>query len=547
MRPAAFWTAMILAAAPFGPAEAEPACGSRAGLEREIVALHRHVLAVQSRALRARSVPADRTTGGVAVLEDRGDLVIARNPFDLEGTGIRFSPDRDGGYAAEPELSTPGPPGASTGLTEERAVRIALPFAFPFFGRTYREAFLHANGHVTFERADDEPGPPGLARFLEGPPRIAAFSADLDIARGGTVTARIEPGRAAFLWAAVPGGGQLNRNTFEIALSPAGEVGLSYGREMQSREALVGLSPGGATDASAVDFSRPARGRGALLERFSETEKVDLPSVTRRLFAAHGDLFAQVVVYTTRPLNPVGGTLAFEVNVRNEIEGIGLDQFDHSAEWGSAGVLESVVFMDGVDPYLQHDGFEFLAHEVGHRWLSRLRFRSASGPSAALLGRGNVHWSFFLDSDASVMEGNDLVDRGGGRFETVDIVRGFSALDQYVMGLRDAAEVPPFFYVEAPDDFRPNRAYKASSGPEPGVSFTGVRRDVTVGDVVAALGPRRPSAGPRVIRQAFVLVADAEAPATDARVAALGRIRARFGTYFRVATEGRGAVDTELP
>jgi hypothetical protein len=44
--------------------------------------------------------------------------------------------------------------------------------------------------------------------------------------------------------------------------------------------------------------------------------------------------------------------------------------------------------------------------------------------------------------------------------------------------------VPPFFYVEEPDDFRPNRAFKLSSTPEVGISFTGTRRDVRIEDVL---------------------------------------------------------------
>ena len=163
-----------------------------------------------------------------------------------------------------------------------------------------------------------------------------------------------------------------------------------------------------------------------------------------------------------------------------------------------------------------------------------------------LLGSANVHWSFFLDTDASVMDGNDLADRGGSRFETLDIARRYSPLDQYAMGLRAAAEVPPFFYVKDPDNFRPNRPYKATSGPEGGVSFTGVRQDLTVTDVVAALGPRRPAFGPAVFRQAFVFVADSPGAATGVRLSALSRIRERFEVYFRAATDGRGAVDTRL-
>jgi hypothetical protein len=262
------------------------------------------------------------------------------------------------------------------------------------------------------------------------------------------------------------------------------------------------------------------------------------------------DRYEQVVIYTTRPLNPVAGTLAFELNVKNDIRGIGVDVRDDSAQWGSAGTLASVVFMDAIDPYLEVDGFEILGHEVAHRWLSRLRFRDRSGStSRALLGRGDVHWSFFLDTDASVMEGSDLADRGGGRFETADIARGYSALDLYAIGLRSAPEVPPFFYVEDPDDFRPNRGYKSTSGPEVGVSFTGVRRDVTIEDVVAAMGPRVPDASraPRILKQAFLLVADSVAPATEPRVRGAARIRSRFEDYYRGATGGRGTVETTLP
>jgi hypothetical protein len=154
-----------------------------------------------------------------------------------------------------------------------------------------------------------------------------------------------------------------------------------------------------------------------------------------------------------------------------------------------------------------------------------------------------------MDTDASVMEGNETSDLGGGRFETVDFARGYSALDQYTMGLRLPSEVPPFFYVEGADDFRPTRAYKASSGPEAGVSFTGIRRDVRVEDVVAALGPREPDAthAPRLLRQAFILVADPVGPATAARLGASARIRGRFPAYYRRATEGRGDVASELP
>jgi hypothetical protein len=109
--------------------------------------------------------------------------------------------------------------------------------------------------------------------------------------------------------------------------------------------------------------------------------------------------------------------------------------------------------------------------------------------------------------------------------------------------------VPPFFYVEVPDDFRPTRTYTANTAPEAGVSFTGQRRDVRIEDVIAALGPRLPEAGAarRLLRQAFILVADPAAPATDERLRAAARIRGRFEPYYREATGGRGIAVSTLP
>jgi hypothetical protein len=546
----------LLAGVPPGggalPADAV-SCGTEAAGAAHLAALHRYWtqagLVGPPRAS-ARLDAQDRDEDDVAVLEDRGDLVVARNPFDLDRSAVRLAPNAAGGYDPARMALPLETGGAPLPLGNDGVAPVELPFAFPFYGRRYTQAFVQADGALTFGAPDLETGERSMARFLAGPPRVAAFFADLDPSRGGTVTAALSPGRAVFRWEDVPGAGQVNRNTFQVALSAAGEVDLVYG-EMQTREAIAGVSPGASDTLTAADLAgaSPRSSAGALVERFSETERLDLVSTARRFYTAHGDEFEQLVVYTSRGLNPLGGSLAFEVNVRNEVAGIGLERLDRTAEWGSAGRLESVVFMDAVDTYRDVDGFEILGHEVGHRWLARLSFRTpAGGTGTALLGRGGVHWSFFFDTDASVMEGNDIADRGGGRFETVDFARGYSALDQYAMGLRAAADVPPFFYVDEADDFRPARPYRFSSAPEAGVSFTGLSRTVRIEDVVAAMGPRIPDAAraPRVLRQGYILVGDRVAPATDARRAVVARIRRRFEPYYAEATGGRGVVQTQL-
>jgi hypothetical protein len=542
--------ALLAAAALLLPTSgrAEWRCGTERGLGPRLVALHGYWRAARPASAAAR--PADRDQGDVAVLTDRGDLIARRNVFDLEEVSLRFTPNAAGGYDLTRLTLAPGDSDRPIQLADNDVQAVELAFEFPFYGRRYSRVFVHSDGNLTLGEPGVRPAT-SLAQFLSGPARVAGLLADLDPSRGGEVSTRLTAERASFLWSEVPGASQVNRSTIEITLHARGAIDLSYGERVETREAIVGLSPGGVSDASVADLSsaRPSSFEGALAERFSETERVDLAAVTHRFFATHADSFDQLVVYTTRPLNPLAGTLAFEVNVRNEVQGIGLPAFDNSALWGSGGVLASVVYMDSIDLYLDVDGFEILGHEVGHRWLARLLVRNQGGhDSSALLGRGDVHWSFFLDSDASVLEGNDIAEREHGRFETVDFARRFSALDQYVMGLRLPGEVPLLFYVGEADNFRPNRPFKISSAPEAGVRFTGLRQDVDIEDVIRAMGPRIPDAtrARNLLRQAYVLVEDAQAPATETRTAAVNRIRERFEGWYEQATDGRGRVETQL-
>jgi hypothetical protein len=184
-----------------------------------------------------------------------------------------------------------------------------------------------------------------------------------------------------------------------------------------------------------------------------------------------------------------------------------------------------------------------LAHEVGHRWLANALFRDGSTASRELLGRDLVHWSFFADTDGSFLEGNDIEAQGDGRFRTVGASLRYSALDQYLMGLRDASEVPPFFFVRNPTGAGNDRG----RFPQTGVVFGGVRKDVAITDVVAALGPRNPPGAPwaRPFRQAFIYVAVGGAPDSQT-LAKLERIRAAWPDFFAQGTEGRGSVDPRL-
>jgi hypothetical protein len=344
--------------------------------------------------------------------------------------------------------------------------------------------------------------------------------------------------------------------TAQTTLLPNGTIEMKYG-DFTLDDAIVGVSPGRTGDFKPVDLSDSGPtvgGSGAVGERFARERQLDLVALTRKFYSNHPDDYDQLVFWTDAAI--IKDAFAYETTVANEIRGIGIDIYDASRDFGSSGRLRSLAVMDFLGKYPEDPAQKFLGEnstlsllgqEVGHRWLAFLEFRDRSGErSQALLGRGVAHWSFFFDSDASVMEGNDIEDLGGGSFRTTAAVERYSRLDQYAMGLLAESQVPPFFYVENPVNIDPPR--DAESGPRVGVRFNGTRRDVLIQDIVAVEGPRVPAAAqsPRIHRQAFVYVVSAGRTPSAGQIDKADRIRRAWEPYFLRATDGRMQVDTRL-
>src|SRR5690606_28056599 len=122
-----------------------------------------------------------------------------------------------------------------------------------------------------------------------------------------------------------------------------------------------------------------------------------------------------------------------------------------------------------------------MGQEAGHRWGVYTQFVDpvTKQVSDALLGRDLAHWNFFFNSQGSVIEGSDIVDKGPGaspRFVTRAAVARYGEFDQYIMGLRAPQEVAGSFLVE-----QPQGAGSTSPGrmPRSGVTFDGIRKDIS--------------------------------------------------------------------
>lgn len=505
----------------------------------------------------ARTRTAD--VGEIAVVQDQGDIVLPPNPYDLLNLGLRFTRNRSGGYdVSRFQGGFRAALGAPLTLTDDDSASSTVPFAFQFYGRTETAAFVNSDGNVTFEQADKSSTERNVARLLTGPPRVSPFLADLDpTIAGGRVFLDTAADRYTVTWCNVRGFDTQRTTTVQTTLLPSGVIEMVYAPSITLRDAIVGLSPGRTGDFRTVNLSDAGPSPGgpaAVGERFAENPQLDLVALSKKFYSTHPDNYDQLVFWTDAPL--ITNAFAYETTVKNEVSGIGVDTYDLSGDFGSAGRLRSVVVMDWLGKYPDSPTQKFLGdnstlsligQETGHRWLAELEFRDRTGArSDALLGRDLAHWSFFFDSDASVMEGNDIEDLGGGSFRTIATVQRYSLLDQYAMGLVPDTAVPPFFYVENPVNMSASRTRE--SAPEAGITFNGTRRDVLIQDVIAVLGPRAPSAADsaRVHRQAFVYVPTAGRAADAAQVAKLDQIRRAWEGFFLQATGGRMAAITAI-
>ncbi len=132
--------------------------------------------------------------------------------------------------------------GVGLSLGDDGAQTLPLAFSFPFYGRSYSQVYVHANGFLSFSQA--YPGPDYAANHCLPsilPPNDALFALwdDLDPGQGGRVAYRNSANYLAVEWRAVPhkSGGA---STFQIILRPGGQVQINYGPTIQTASATVG-------------------------------------------------------------------------------------------------------------------------------------------------------------------------------------------------------------------------------------------------------------------------------------------------------------------
>uniref|UniRef100_Q01WR6 IPT/TIG domain-containing protein n=1 Tax=Solibacter usitatus (strain Ellin6076) TaxID=234267 RepID=Q01WR6_SOLUE len=525
---------------------------------------------------RAAAISTNRDIGNVAIIEDSGGVVEKLNQFNLDNTTLAFAPTTLAATAYSYSLSPLGydATAASQGtpvlaLGDDDSRQLALPFAFPFYGAAYRQVFVNSDGNLTFTAGDSASSGRSVGRMTGGPPRISPLFDDLDPSQpNGSVRVFTDSSHMVITWLNVREWAQSGIGapvTFQVRLYVDGRIQFSY-QGVNPSLAVVGIAPGTERNGSTlVSFQHdPSTDQsGAVLERFGNTQDIDVVSVAQKFYETHEDAYDYLVIYNNLGIDAASGAVAYESTVRSSGTGYSVPPSDHGADYGSPSRLRSVLNMGPItnyplDPHqivplrssAQDTPLTVLGHEAGHLFLA---FASVPDPAAPttlpMLGFGGAHWSFVFNSEASLDEGEQITDRGAGispRFVTTAVTQGYSPLDRYLMGFGSAADVPPTFYVKGYD----TRFTSPLNHPVRGASFDGVPVPVTAADIAQALGRRTPdyTVAQHHFRFAFILVvaAGSQDAALASSVQQVEAYRQQFPAAYADFSANIGMAETTL-
>ncbi len=521
--------------------------------------------------------------GNLAVVDDGEGVFLPPLDFDLNGKTLAFLPadaaagytytTRDGGYDSQAAAD-----GEFVVLRDDDSLFLPLPSPFPYFGERYQEIFLNSDGNLTFLRGDSATTARDPARAVSGPPRILPYFVDLDPSMpGGAIRVLAGPDRWTATWINVPEfsftGEGLPQN-FQVSLFADGRVEFAY-RDITALTGIIGIASGTRLNESlAVDFSEPSDTvfEAAVVEIFVPAV-VDLAVLSQKFYLNHDDAYDFLVIFHNYELPIETGAFAFYLPIRNFVQGIGpfpsfLSEFnitDFGAFIGSPQRLQGLIFMGLLDNYPDDPndridrGFGLgvntpltvLSHEAGHRFLANVLFvdPETNQFSAELLGRQFSHWSYYFNSEASLLEGNRIMDRGSGpfRFETTETTQAYSLLDLYLWGLLPPEQVPLSFFVRNPS-IADDNLFTPAHEPLAGIFFDGERVDVGIDMIRAAHGRRIPdhTLSQKSFRYAFLLLKQEGEGVPPEDVEKLDTLREAFDDRFEEVIDHRAEAETEL-
>lgn len=581
---------------------------TREQLAREAWAWHeanRQRLA-QTHTLGAEALTTDiasQDINDIAVIQGDTRLITPPNSFDLTGRAVQFTPSGTSYTITTTNAAFDNNLGNKLNLAVAPAVNpkeTAEPgddayliqnfgFNFNFFGGTYAGFAVTSNGNLVLpggilERDFDLSAASAiatLAEFQEVLPRIAPYWHDLDARPSQTqgtsgVFLRRDGDRVVITWNNIrdfPNDPDVDRgrHRFQATLFSDGRIVFTYDSAQLTSQALAGISPGRSqTPPTLVDLNNPPGNAIStpIAEFFSNATRVDYLGAVQAFYATHPgrDVYDFIYFITDFDFDLGGGAFAFYQPLRNEARGIGQPVFDDdpSGSLGSRriqGILNLSNFGPdaGVYPAAPtarflgaNHGLSIMGQEQGHRWLTYVNY---PGQPELLLGRDDSHWSFFMNIESTMsspaarrsssMEGNVWRENGDGSFTSVNLIDGFSRLDQYLMGLRPPSDVPDTFVIT---NLTATGGRDRESNPRPNSTVRGTKQNVTINQIIEANGARTPdpTTAQKNFRAAVILLVQQGTQPSQEAFNRITLYRLAWESYFAQSTDFLATINTGL-
>ena len=268
-------------------------------------------------------------------------------------------------------------------------------------------------------------------------------------------------------------------------------------------------------------------------------------AVFQEFYQQQPDKYDVVYIFTEFPFDTAGAN-AFAIPLMNDVEGIGRIQFDNRAAFFSQK-LQTSIDMASVSSWdfnptdVNYDTLlGTMMHEFMHRYGIYVKYIDENGQiSDRLLGRDSIHWSYFLNSDASVMYGSLWQQTDVNNFKTTNIRQGLSKLDLYLAGFASKESITGMFVIN-----NANMGVNTDLPPPISTEIMGEKEIILIDDIIAHEGPRIPdyTTAQHQFNVKFILLKRNDQEINQQTIAKLFILQKEFQKRFFVETSGKGQI-----
>lgn len=205
--------------------------------------------------------------------------------------------------------------------------------------------------------------------------------------------------------------------------------------------------------------------------------------LSNRILDKYNDVFSHIVILTISHKDPLPycGIYGY---VSNNDEGIGLDIFDNSKQFGSNGNLESIIYIPTLYCFEYNVFYHEFAHKYGNYFYPTTHQNHFGFSSGGILG------GFNNESLKNISD--NIYEADFDYYSSFNSETGYSFFELYLMGLASKNEVPSFMIGKCDDNKQKCPYFVDNSNPSKSTFYADYINNVDINELIAENGVRKP-------------------------------------------------------